>query len=151
MAKPTVVANHFLGSSSSWDPLVSLNQSQTFGSSSMDSHNHEFGNSAYPLMMENQGMVSSSHLVHQYMSDSNFMVPSYASEGFSDMVGSFPQTASGDLANSGYRPNNGGQSQIDGSAPEEGGATGSAPNGSRIKRGLDHKTTFSASKVDCDY
>ncbi|KAF7830507.1 transcription factor bHLH74 [Senna tora] len=157
MVKPPIVANPFLGSSSTWDPLVSLNQTQTFGGSPMVSHS-EFGNSSYPLVLENQGLSSTSHLV-QYMSDSNFAVPSYGSGSFSEMVGSYPQTACGDLANSGYRPNyhpneeasmkraqlNGAQSQLEDSTPEEG-ATGSAPNGSGRKRGLDHNSTFSANK-----
>ncbi|XP_028806918.1 transcription factor bHLH74 isoform X2 [Neltuma alba] len=157
MPKPPVVTNPFLGSSSTWDPLVSLSQTQTFGGSSMVSHS-EFGSSSYPLVLENQGMNSTSHLV-QYMSDSNFAVPSYASGSFSEMVGSFPQHGCSDLANTRYGPSynqneeaamkraplNGSQSQLEDPAPDEG-ATGSAPNGSRRKRGLDHNPTFSPNK-----
>ena len=163
MAKPSnVVANPFLASST-WDPLVSLSQAQTFGGSSMVSHN-EFvnANSSYPLVLDNQGGISNtSHLV-QYMSDSNLggIVPkvhSYASGGFSEMVGagSFCQHRSADMANTGYpihynpikeAPINGEQSQVEDSIPEEE-APGSAPSGNRRKRGLDHNSTFSPNKV----
>ena len=163
MAKPSnVVANPFLASST-WDPLVSLSQAQTFGGSSMVSHN-EFvnANSSYPLVLDNQGGISNtSHLV-QYMSDSNLggIVPkvhSYASGGFSEMVGSgsFCQHGSGDMADTGYPTHynpikeapiiNGEQSQVEDSIPEEE-APGSAPSGNRRKRGLDHNSTFSPNK-----
>ncbi|KAK7383263.1 hypothetical protein VNO78_28937 [Psophocarpus tetragonolobus] len=160
MAKPSDVANPFLASSA-WDPLVSLSQAQTFGGSSMVSHS-EFANanSSYPLVLENQGMSNTSHLV-QYMSDSNLggMVPkvhSYASGGFSEMVGaaSFGQHGSGDVANTGYPPHynpikeapiNGEQSQVEDSIPEEE-VPGSTPSGNRRKRGLDHNSTFNPNK-----
>ncbi|KAL9330677.1 hypothetical protein ACSQ67_000287 [Phaseolus vulgaris] len=160
MAKPSDVANPFLASSA-WDPLVSLSQAQTFGGSSMVSHaDFANANSSYPLVLENQGISNTSHLV-QYMSDSNLvgMVPkvhSYASRGFSEMVGaaSFGQHGSGDVANTGYPPHynpikeaqiNGEQSQVEDSIPEEE-APGSAPSGNRRKRGLDHNSTFSPNK-----
>lgn len=153
----SMAKNPFLGSSSStWDPLVSLSQTQTFGGSSMVSHS-EFGGSSYPLVLENQGMNSNSHLV-QYISESNFAIPSYASGNFSEMVGSFPQHGCSDLANTRFGPSyeeaamkraplNGAQSQLEDLTPEEG-AAGSAHNASRRKRGLDHNPTFSPNKVD---
>lgn len=162
MAKPSSdVANNPFLASSAWDPLVSLNQAQTFGGSSMVSHT-EFANanSSYPLVLENQGISSASHLV-QYMSESNLggMVPkvhSYQSGGFSEMVGgaSFGQHGSGDMANTGYPTHynqikeaitNGEQSQVEDSIPEDE-APGSAPSGNRRKRGLDHNSTFSPNK-----
>ncbi|KAK4277379.1 hypothetical protein QN277_015387 [Acacia crassicarpa] len=161
MAKPHVVTNPFLGSSSSstWDPLVSLSQTQTFGGSSMVSPS-EFGSSSYPLVLENQGMSSTSHHLVQYVSESNFAVPSYASGSFSEMVGSFPQHGGcSDLANTRYGPSynqneeaamkrvslNGSQSQPEDPTPQEG-DTGSAPNASRRKRGLDQNPTFNPNK-----
>nr|KYP72494.1 Transcription factor bHLH74 [Cajanus cajan] len=162
MAKPSSdVANNPFLASSAWDPLVSLSQAQTFGGSSMVSHT-EFANanSSYPLVLENQGISSTSHLV-QYMSESNLggMVPkvhSYQSGGFSEMVGgaSFGQHGSGDMANTGYPTHynqikeaitNGEQSQVEDSIPEDE-APGSAPSGNRRKRGLDHNSTFSPNK-----
>ncbi|KAI4316582.1 hypothetical protein L6164_024551 [Bauhinia variegata] len=158
MAKPADIANPFLGSST-WDPLVSLNQIQTFGGSSMVSQN-EFANSTYPLLLENQGMSSTSHLV-QYMSDSNFgemipKIPSFESGNFSQMIGSFGQRCCSDLANTGYRPSyspnketgiertqiNGSQSKGEDSTPEQRG-TGSVSNGNSRKRGLDYDSSFS--------
>lgn len=167
MAKPSDVANPFIASSA-WDPLVSLSQAQTFGGSSMVSHtNFANANSSYPLVLENQGITNTSHLV-QYMSDSNLggMVPkvhSYATRGFSEMVAaaSFVHHGSSDVANSGYPPHynpiketqiNGEQSQVEDSIPEEE-APGSGPSGNRRKRGLDHNSTFSPNKVcsvECD-
>ncbi|XP_027332608.1 transcription factor bHLH74-like isoform X2 [Abrus precatorius] len=161
LAKPSDAANPFLAASA-WDPLVSLTQAQTFGGSSMVSHS-EFANanSSYPpLVLENQGISNTSHLV-QYMSDSNLggMVPkvhSYASGGFSEMVGggSFSQHGSGDIANTVYpqhynpiqeAPINDEQSHVEDSTPEEE-APGSAPSGNRRKRGLDHNSTFGTNK-----
>ncbi|KEH39988.1 transcription factor bHLH74 isoform X2 [Medicago truncatula] len=161
--------HHFMASSA-WDnPLVSLSQAHTFGGSSMVSHN-EFANanSSYnPLVLENQGMSSTSHLV-QYSNLGGMIhkIPSYGSGSFSEMVGSFGQHGSGGehVANtSGYPiPSqhynhikdagiqrgqiNGEQSQIEDSIHEDG-ATGSAPgSGSRRKRGLDQNSTFSPNK-----
>ncbi|XP_061339067.1 transcription factor bHLH74-like [Gastrolobium bilobum] len=166
MVKPSSdVANPFLASSA-WDPLVSLSQAQTFGGSSSIVSHSEFANanSSYPLVLENQGMSSNSHLV-QYMSESNLagmvpkVLPSYGSGSFSEMVGSFGQPGSGDIADTGYRSHynpskdigieratiHGEQSQIEDSTLEEG-APGSAPSGLRRKRGLDHNSTFSPNK-----
>jgi hypothetical protein len=162
--------HHFLGSSA-WDnPLVSLSQAHTFGGSSMVSHNDfSNANSTYnPLVLENQGMSSTSHLV-QYSNLGGMIhkIPSYGSGSFSEMVGSFGQHGSGGdhVANtSGYPipPQhynhikdagnqrghfNAEQSQVEDSVHEDG-ATGSAPgSGNRRKRGIDQNSTFSPNKV----
>lgn len=159
LAKPSEAANPFLASHA-WDPLVSLSQAQTFGGSSMVSHGeYANANASYPLVMENQGMGSTSHLV-QYMSDSNLRgmvpkIPSYGSGSFSEMVGSFGQHGSGDITNTGYPqhynagiervPINCEHSQVEDSTTEEG-APGSAPSGNRRKRGLDQNSTFNPNK-----
>ncbi|TKY74948.1 Transcription factor bHLH74 [Spatholobus suberectus] len=144
MAMPSGVANPFLASST-WDPLVPL--SQTFRVSPMVCHS-EFANSAYPFVLESQGMNCDSHFV-QYISDSNFA-------DMSSKVPSFGQTGSYDIANTGYQPNynpsnesgierspiTNEQSQNEGSTPEE----GAAPSGHKRKRGLDYNFTFSANK-----
>ncbi|KAG4391967.1 hypothetical protein GLYMA_04G048000v4 [Glycine max] len=145
MAMPSgVVANPFLASSA-WDPLVPL--SQTLGGSLMVSHS-EFANSAYPSVLENQGMNCDSHFV-QYVSDSNF-------EHMALKVPSFGQTGSYDIANTGYLPNhnpsnesgmerspiNNEQSKLEGSTSEE----GAAPDEHKRKRGLDYNFTFSSNK-----
>lgn len=143
-SKPPDGDNPFLASSD-WDLLVSLSQVQTFGGSPMGSHS-EFANSSYPLVMENQGMSSTSHLV-QYISYSNVedmvpKVPSYGSCSFLEMVGSFGQPGSGDAANT----INNEQSQEEGSNPEEV-DPGSAPIENRRKRGLGCNSTLSPHKV----
>ncbi|KAL4372365.1 hypothetical protein AHAS_Ahas06G0258500 [Arachis hypogaea] len=153
-------SNPFLASSSSWDPIVSLSQSQTFGGSSMvTTHNSDFGNSSsYPFV--------------QYMSDSTNLegimvhkIPSFGSGNFSEIVGSFCQEGSSDIPNMGFRPsynhgNDAGterapmneQSQVEDSITEDG-APGTAPSGNRRKRMLDHDSSFSPNKVceDCYY
>ncbi|XP_057721436.1 transcription factor bHLH74-like isoform X1 [Arachis stenosperma] len=146
-------SNPFLASSSSWDPIVSLSQSQTFGGSSMvTTHNSDFGNSSsYPFV--------------QYMSDSTNLegimvhkIPSFGSGNFSEIVGSFCQEGSSDIPNMGFRPsynhgNDAGteratmneQSQVEDSITEDG-APGTAPSGNRRKRMLDHDSSFSPNK-----
>ncbi|GAU26924.1 hypothetical protein TSUD_05940 [Trifolium subterraneum] len=162
--------HHFLGSSAWENPLISLSQAHTFGGSSMVSHN-DFANanSTYnPLVLENQGMSSTSHLV-QYSNLGGMIhkIPSYGSGSFSEMIGTFGQHGSGGdhVANtSGYPipPHhynhikdagnqrgqfNGEQSQVEDSVHEDG-ATGSAPgSGNRRKRGIDQNSTFSPNKV----
>ncbi|XP_027356363.1 transcription factor bHLH74-like isoform X2 [Abrus precatorius] len=155
MAMPSGVANPFLASSA-WDQLVPLSQVQTFRGSQVISP-CEFANSSYPLVMENQGMSSSSHLV-QYISDSNFVdmvhkAPSYGSGSLSEIVGSLSLPPSSDIANIEYQPNqnpshvgvierspiNNEQSQGEGSTPEEG-ETGSAHGENRRKRELDNSS-----------
>ncbi|MED6217064.1 hypothetical protein PIB30_014268 [Stylosanthes scabra] len=115
--------NHpFLASSTSWDPIVSLSQSQTFGGSSMvTTHNSDFGNSSsFPFV--------------QYMSDSTNLegimvhkMPSFGSGNFSEIVGSFGQEGSSDIVNMSYRPR-------------------IAPSGNRRKRLLDRDSSFSPNK-----
>ncbi|KAE9609340.1 putative transcription factor bHLH family [Lupinus albus] len=123
------LANPFLLASSDWGPLVSLSQVQTFGGSPMGSHS-DFANSSYPLVLENQGMSCTSHLV-QYISDSNHevmvpQVPSYGSASFLEMV---------DVANTWYQPN----CNPNNEAVIE---PGSAPNENRRKRGHDYNSTL---------
>ncbi|GMY14908.1 transcription factor bHLH74, partial [Fagus crenata] len=67
MYKPSNGADPFFGSG--WDPLVSLSQSENFGGSSMVSHGEY---PPYPVVMENQGISTTSHLV-QYPSSSSFV------------------------------------------------------------------------------
>lgn len=81
---------------SNWDPIVSLSQSGNFGNSNMVSQN-EFVNPHCSVMLENQTMGSSSHLVH-FPSDSGLVdmvprIPSFGSASFSEMVTSFGHKA----------------------------------------------------------
>lgn len=90
--------NPFYGSG--WDPMVTLNQSATFGNSSMVPQT-EFGNAQF---LENQMMGHSSQLVHHFQSDPSLIgmlpkMPSYGSGSFSEMVSSF-----GHIAESGSHP-----------------------------------------------
>ncbi|KAK7311395.1 hypothetical protein RJT34_09515 [Clitoria ternatea] len=153
------VANHFVASSA-WDPLVPLSQVQIFGGSPMVSY-IEYANSSYPL----QGISTDAPLV-QYISDSNLVdmvqkIPSYGSGSFSEMVGSFGQHESSDIANTGYyyQPHydlsdeagiersqiNNEQYQGEGSTPEEE-ETGSGLHENRSKGGLDYDSAFSPNK-----
>ncbi|KAF7817415.1 Transcription factor bHLH74 [Senna tora] len=135
------LCNPFLGLSA-WDPFT---HTQSFGGSSMVSHT-ELPNSSYPIVLENQGLSSTSHLV-QYMSDSNYVdivpkVPSYASGSFSEMANS--NTGYVSNKDSGIERtaiNDDAQSQGDNSTPEDG-VTASVPNGSRRKRELHYNSTF---------
>ncbi|KAE9586218.1 putative transcription factor bHLH family [Lupinus albus] len=159
MAPSDHVTNTPFLASSAWDSLVSLNQAQTFGGSSMVSHG-DFGNSSYPpFVLENQGMSNTSHLV-QYMSNSNLgdivsEVQSYASGNFSETVATFGQPG----FETGYRSNynvikdggiesaavNGEQSHVENSVTEEG-VSGSGTSGNRRKRSLDHNSSFKPNK-----
>ncbi|KAL3505033.1 hypothetical protein ACH5RR_034874 [Cinchona calisaya] len=80
---------------SGWDPLVSLNHGENFGGASVVPHQNEFGNSNYPVGLENQAIsCCSSQLVH-YPSDSRLvdMVSKISCFGngstFSEMVNCF--------------------------------------------------------------
>lgn len=158
--KPSNGANTFFASA--WDPLVSLSQSENFGGSSMVSQG-EVSNQPYPVVLENQGMNSASHLV-QYPSDSSFVdmvpkLPCFGSGSFSEMVGSFGLPECSGIANTGchpnYKPNNekgterasaiGAHSQ-NGRETEDGGI-GSSPIGKRRKRVVDSNSPFSPNKV----
>ncbi|XP_052203001.1 transcription factor bHLH74 [Diospyros lotus] len=144
---------------SSWDPLVSLSQSENFGASPVVPHS-EFGNSPYSVVMENQGIHSTSHLVH-FPSDSGLVemvprLPSFGSGSFSEMVGCFglPE-GGGRIASAGCPPNytpnkedgtekastNGAPSQI---SEEE--AMGSSPCGKRKSRMPESNSPFNPSK-----
>ncbi|KAF3447477.1 hypothetical protein FNV43_RR12663 [Rhamnella rubrinervis] len=157
--KPSNGADPFFGSG--WDPLVSLSQSENFGGSSMVSHG-ELSNPSYSVVLESQGMNSTSHLV-QYPSDSNFVemvpkLPCFGSGSFSEMVGSFGLPECAGIANSGCPPNFisnkekgterastfGAQSQ-DGRETEDAGI-GSSPSGKRRKRVIDSNSPFSTNK-----
>ncbi|KAA3476554.1 transcription factor bHLH74-like [Gossypium australe] len=76
---------------SGWDPIISLNQSESLGGgSSMVSHSG-FANSHYPLLMENQGICGTSHF-SQYQSDPSFVelvpkIQGFGSGNLSEMVG----------------------------------------------------------------
>ncbi|XP_018504003.2 transcription factor bHLH74 isoform X1 [Pyrus x bretschneideri] len=158
MFKPSNGADPFFGSG--WDPIVSLSQSDNFGSSTGVSHG-EFPNPPYPFAMENQGMSSTSHLV-QYPSDSSYagmvpkLPPCFGSGSFTEMVGSFGVSECGQIANPGcppnYNPNReggtstiGAQSHDDHQISEES-ALGSSPNGKRRKRVPKSNSAFSPNK-----
>ncbi|KAE8057008.1 hypothetical protein FH972_013731 [Carpinus fangiana] len=151
MYKPSNGADHFF--SSGWDPLVSLSHSENFGGSSMVSHS-EFSNPPYPVVMENQGISTSFHLV-QYPSSSTLVepvpkLPCFGSGSFSEMVNSFGLPDCSQIANSGCPQNyasnkdggtgktstNAAQSQDDHQISGEG-AVGSSPNAKRRKRAPD--------------
>ncbi|KAF3953951.1 hypothetical protein CMV_020647 [Castanea mollissima] len=146
MYKPSNGADPFFGSG--WDPLVSLSQSENFGGSSMVSHGEY---PPYPVVMENQGISTTSHLV-QYPSSSSFVelvpkLPCFGSGSFSEMVNSFGLPDCSQIANSGCPQNyasnkevatgrtstNGAQSKDDQQVSGEG-AIGSSPNAKRRKR-----------------
>ncbi|KAI3460125.1 hypothetical protein Pfo_016788 [Paulownia fortunei] len=79
--------------SSGWDPIVSGNQTGNYLGNSSMVHQNEFANPHYPVVLENQTMGSSSHLVH-FTSDSGLVdmvpkIPSFGSGSFSEMVSSF--------------------------------------------------------------
>ncbi|PON65564.1 Basic helix-loop-helix transcription factor [Parasponia andersonii] len=159
MFRPSNGQDPFFGSG--WDPLVSLSQSENLGGSSMVSHG-EFCNPPYPVVLENQGMSSSSQLV-QYPSDSNFVemvpkFPCFGNGGFTEMVGSFGLPQCAEIASTGCPSNYtlnkekgsertstiGGQSQ-DGCQNSDGGM-GSSPNGKRRKRAPDSSSPLRPDK-----
>ncbi|KAI3465228.1 hypothetical protein Pfo_021891 [Paulownia fortunei] len=88
---------------SNWDPIVSLSQSGNFGNSTMVPQN-EFANPHCSVVLENQTLETSSHLV-QFPSDSGLVdmvpeIPSFGSGSFSEMASSF-----GHIAESGCHSN----------------------------------------------
>ncbi|KAA8528437.1 hypothetical protein F0562_035792 [Nyssa sinensis] len=136
---------------SGWDPLVSLSQSENFRGSSMVPHS-EFVNPSYPLVLENQAISSTSHVVH-YPSGSGLveLVPKlscFGSGSFSEMVGSFGLPDHGQITNTGCPPSeehgtektstNGAQSQED--------CWGPSPNGKRKKRAMESHSPFNSNK-----
>lgn len=153
MYKPSNGADPFFGSG--WDPLVSLSQSENFGGSSMVSHGEY---PPYPVVMENQGICTTSHLV-QYPSSSSFVelvpkLPCFGSGSFSEMVNSFGLPECSQIGNSGCPQNyasnkevgigrtstNGAESKDDHQNSGEG-AIGSSPNAKRRKRVPDSKNS----------
>lgn len=150
-----------------WDPVVSISQHENFGGSSMVSQS-EFTNSSYPVVMENQGISTTSHLVH-YPSDSSYVemvpkFPSYGSGSFSEMVSSFGLTECSQIANTGCHPNyssnkeavigrtisNCTESQEDHQLTEEP-IIGASPDGKRRKRVAESSSPFDPNKVICIY
>ena len=96
--KSTNGADPFFGSG--WDSL-SLSRSENFGGSSPT----EFANPPFPVLLANQAIDSSVHLVH-YPSDLGLVdmvpkLPSFGSGNFSEMVSSFGLPESGQITNSG--------------------------------------------------
>ncbi|KAJ4845181.1 hypothetical protein Tsubulata_013705 [Turnera subulata] len=139
---------------SAWDPVVSLSQNENFGGSSSIVSQGEFSASPYTVALENQGIPSSSHLLH-YPSDSSFggMVtkfPSFGSGSFSEMVGSLGLTDCSQIASIPCPPNytsnreshnersvpNSGQTQEDNQFSAET-TMGASPYGKRRKRGAE--------------
>ncbi|KAL0366299.1 UNVERIFIED_CONTAM: Transcription factor [Sesamum radiatum] len=128
-------------SSSGWDPVISEDQSGNFGNSSMVLQN-EFANPNYPVLLENQTMGSSSHLVH-FPSDSGLVgmvpkIPSFGSGSFSDIVSSF--------GHSNFAQNNGAGVQNaaknvedpqDHRQDSENGVLGASPNGKRKRKNVE--------------
>uniref|UniRef100_A0A5B7BK99 Putative transcription factor bHLH74 isoform X2 n=1 Tax=Davidia involucrata TaxID=16924 RepID=A0A5B7BK99_DAVIN len=140
MFKSSNGVDPFFGSG--WDPLVN------FGGSSMVPHS-EFVNPPYPLVLENQAISSTSHLVH-YQSDSGLVelvpkLPCFGIGSFSEMVGSFGLPDSGQITNTGKEggtektSTNGAQCQVS----DEG---ASSPNGKRKKRALESHSPFNPNK-----
>ncbi|CBI19359.3 hypothetical protein VitviT2T_027408 [Vitis vinifera] len=159
MYKSSNGGDPFFGSG--WDPIVSLSQNENFGGSSMVSHS-EFANSAYPVVLENQGIGSTPHLV-LYPSNSSLVemvpkLPCFGSGSFSEMVASFGLPECGQTANSGCPPNfppnkegltekslNGAQSQ-EGHQISEGDAVDASPSGKRRKSSFDPRPPLNTSK-----
>ncbi|EOY15650.1 Basic helix-loop-helix DNA-binding superfamily protein, putative isoform 1 [Theobroma cacao] len=146
--KPSNASDPFFGSS--WDPIVSLSQSESLVGSSMVSHS-EFANSHYPLLMENQGITSTAHF-SQYQSDPSFVelvpkLPGFGSGNWSEMVGPFSLPQCGQIANGKCPQNyalntevgneractNSTQSRDEHQLSDEG-VVGASPNGKRRKR-----------------
>ncbi|XP_022768605.1 transcription factor bHLH74-like isoform X2 [Durio zibethinus] len=146
--KPSNTSDPFFGSG--WDPIVSLSQSESLGCSSMVSHS-EFANSQYPLLIENQGMSSTSHF-SQYQSDPSFVelvpkLPGFGGGNLSEMVGPFSLPQCSQIANSRCPPNNALNSEVgnertsknstrslDEQQISEEGVVGASPNGKSRKR-----------------
>ena len=127
--------------SSGWDPIASMNQSESFGG--------EFGNSPYSsVILGNQTIPSSSHLVH-YPSDYSHglveMVPKFpffGSGSFSEMVGSFALPDCDQIAHTEKT------STTDDQQITEEGKMGSSPCVNRKKRGSESNSPFNPSKVN---
>uniref|UniRef100_A0A2P2JWM9 Uncharacterized protein n=1 Tax=Rhizophora mucronata TaxID=61149 RepID=A0A2P2JWM9_RHIMU len=150
---------------SAWDPVVSLGSHENYGSSSIVSPN-EFTNSLYPVVMENQGISSSSHHA-RCMSDSSFVelvpkFPCFGNGNFSDMIGSFGLTERGQIASAGCPPTYNMNKEGDNEMSMENGiefqedrhliekpAIRASPNGKRRKRTPESNTHFDPNKVIC--
>lgn len=138
MFKTSTGVETFFGSG--WDPLVSLNHG---GSSSVVPHN-EFANSHYPVILGNQSVGSSSHLVH-YPCDSSLVdmvpkMPSFGSGSFSEIVSSFGLQDCGQVTETGSHLN--GAASNKGIAYQEDcqnseGGLGSSSNGKKKRKASD--------------
>lgn len=165
MYKSSNGGDPFFGSG--WDPIVSLSQSENFGGSSMVSHS-EFANSAYPVVLANQGIGNTPHFV-PYPSNSSLVdmvpkLPSFGSGSFSEMVASFGLPECGQTAASGRPSNfpqnnesltersltNGAQSQ-EGRQISEGDALDASPSGKRRKSSFDTRPPLNSSKVNAAF
>lgn len=138
---------------SGWDPIVSLNHQENYGGSSVVPHN-EFANSDYPVVLGNQSMGSSSHLVH-YPSDSGLvdMLPKiscFGSGSFSEMVSSFGLQDCGQVTETGSHINgtsNKGVAYQEGGQNSGGGALGSSSNGKKKRKTSDSPSPLHSKKV----
>lgn len=163
MYKSSNGGDPFFGSG--WDPIVSLSHTENFGGSSMVSHS-EFANTAYPVVLENQGIGSTPHLV-PYTSSSSLVemvpkLPCFGSGSFSEMVASFGLPECSEAPNSGCPPNfgpnkeglteksltNGAHSQ-EGNQISEGDAVDVPPSGKRRKSSFD-TPPLNPTKVNAD-
>ncbi|CAK9173873.1 unnamed protein product, partial [Ilex paraguariensis] len=146
---------------SGWDSL-SMSQSENFGGSSMVPPT-DFAHPPFPVLLANQAIVTSSHLVN-YPSDLGPVdmvpkLPSFGSGNFSEMVSSFGLPESGLITNSGcpinyLRSKEGGTANASSNnahcqencqVSEE----GSSPNGRRKRRASDSPSAINTSKVNC--
>ncbi|CAK9174796.1 unnamed protein product [Ilex paraguariensis] len=154
--KSTNGADPFFGSG--WDSL-SMSQSENFGGSSMVPLT-DVANPPFPLLLTNQAIDSSSHLVH-YPSDLGLVdmvpkLPSFGSGNFSEMVSSFGLPESGQITNSGCPINylrnreggtantstNNADCQENCQVSEE----GSSPNGRRKRRASNSPSPMNTNK-----
>lgn len=116
MFKVSNEAESYFGSG--WDPLVSLSQSENFGPQ------NGFSNPAYQVVIENQALSSSSHLV-LYQSDSvgfGEMVPKlscFGSGSFSEMVNSFGLPECGQMGYSQNKEGGNGKALLIGTESQE--------------------------------
>lgn len=138
--------------SSGWDPLVSLSQSENFGAHS------GFSNAAYPVVLENQAISSTSHLVH-YQPDSGLgeMMPKlscFGSGSFSEMVNSFGLPECGRMNYSQNKEGGTGKALITGTHSEEecrSSEDKSSPNGKKKRRTSESHSPFNSNKVKLSY
>ncbi|KAJ8773303.1 hypothetical protein K2173_028480 [Erythroxylum novogranatense] len=138
---------------SGWDNVVSLGQHENLEGSTILSQG-EFTNSSYSALVENQGISSNTHLF-SYPSDPS-LVELAGSGNFSDIVGSYCLTGSGqipstkcppayDINKEGRRIANNKQS-CDGLQQLEAAAFGASSNEKRRKQVLESNSRFDPKK-----